>query len=109
MKTFAVAASLFLFLTNAFGFTIGATKAHIENHSLLKAIEGSTLVVVGKVIGMEYENRNVDPVGYPKQVTTDVTVLVEHLIKGTPNAGKNESEIHGSRGKDYRSQNRRAY
>ena len=74
--------------------------------ALLKFVENSELVVVGRVFGMMYVSRpNILPDG-GGVVGTDITVWVETLIKGKPNVDENHvrfmvqggleySEVHG--------------
>lgn len=70
--------------------SIGISKTYIESHALLKAIEGSTLVVVGEVIDTIGMVRNIQPSGSEKSVTTDVIVDVDIILKGEPNYGESK-------------------
>ena len=89
-----------IFLESAFGTSIAATKAYIENHALLKAIEGSTLVVVGEVVATQFVSRSITFDDSVKDVTTDVIVDVQTVLKGKPNAGKSTVKfmIEGGKG-----------
>ena len=56
------------------------------NLHLSSSIQNSTLVVVGRVTELEYVIR--DLMFAREMATTDITVDVEKIIKGKPNAGK---------------------
>jgi len=53
--------------------------------SISNMVKHSHLVFTGEVIDLEFVFR----VDIPPQFTTDVTVKVEEMIKGEPNAGEN--------------------
>lgn len=92
MKQLTVTFILFTICTaNAFCTEIIATKEYLENHSLLKAIEGSNLIVVGEVIDIVYILRSIHPRNPPKSPTTDIVVEVHDALKGKPN--HNESTV----------------
>lgn len=76
----------------------GWEREYKEGYALLKAIELSDLVVVGRVTGKEYVYRENIRVKF----TTDITVTVDKAIKGVPNAGKNTVKfmIRGGQGID---------
>ena len=53
-------------------------------------IKSSDLVVIGSVAQKEFVYReNMD-----SKFTTDISIDVDHLLKGTPNAGKKPSEVY---------------
>ena len=83
---------LFVICTaNASGLSIALTKDYIENHALLKAIEGSNLVVVGEVIDTVGIFRRIYPYHSQDIISTDVVVDVHDNLKGKPN--HNESTV----------------
>lgn len=55
-----------------------------EGFALLKAIEFTNLVVVGRVSGKEC----VFPENITGKFTTDITIDVDEVIKGNPNAAQ---------------------
>lgn len=55
----------------------------VEHLSLLKMAEGGSIVFVGTVMHKDYVTRST--IG----ITTDITMRVDTLIKGTPNLGDN--------------------
>ena len=71
--------------------SIGISKTYIENHALLKAIEGSNLVVVGEVIDTVGIFRRIYPYHSQDIISTDVVVDVHDTLKGKPN--HNESTV----------------
>ena len=76
---------------------IGATSVPPkEGLSISSMVKLSDLVFTGEVTAMEFVFRE----DLPPQFTTDVTVEVEEMIKGTPNAGKNRVKfmIRGGEG-----------
>ena len=84
-KRFAVLANLavvlfVLCLSEAFGWDAEYKRGFAHS----KSIERSNLVVVGRVVRKQYVFRaNINSLA-----TTDITVAVDQVIKGTPNAGK---------------------
>lgn len=71
-----------------------------ENYALLKMVEDCDLVVTGRVRSIDYVVRqNVWPDG-GGSLTTDITVSVDQVLKGTPNAGEDTVKfmILGGRG-----------
>ena len=63
-------------------------RSNLEWFSLLKMVENCHLVVTGRVKSMDFVYRyNVNPDG-DEMPTTDVTIAVDEVIKGTPNAGE---------------------
>ncbi len=83
--------SAIIFLTPSLGsaLRIADTPESRRSQTLLYMVERSTLVVVGTVVRMDYVRRNKDQFpGIYGGLTTDMTVRVDDLIKGKPNAGK---------------------
>ena len=78
----ALAVTLFgLCLSNAFGWS----NKYKQGFALSQIIKSSDLVVIGSVAQKEFVYReNMD-----SKFTTDISIDVDHLLKGTPNAGKN--------------------
>ena len=67
--------------------SIGISRDNLDRYSLLQMVERCELVVTGRVKSMVFAHRtNVTPAGGG---TTDVTIAVDNVIKGTPNAGDN--------------------
>ena len=60
-------------------------KEYQEGFALTTAVERSDLIVVGSVTEKEFVWRD----NIESGPTTDITVAVDEIIKGTPNAGKN--------------------
>ena len=56
-----------------------------EGLSISSMVDISVLAFTGEVVGMEFVFRE----DLPPQFTTDITVEVEEMIKGKPNAGEN--------------------
>ncbi len=67
-----------------------------EGLSISSMVKLSNLVFTGEVVEMEFVFRE----DLPPQFTTDITVEVEAMIKGTPNAGENRVKfmIRGGEG-----------
>ena len=67
-----------------------------EGLSISSMVKLSDLVFAGEVVGMEFVFRE----DLPPQFTTDITVEVEEMIKGRPNAGANRVKfmIRGGEG-----------
>lgn len=80
MKWFACVALFMLMLFNVEAWD----REYREGFELLKTIESSDLIVVGEVT----EKEGVFRKEIERGITTDITVEVETLIKGTPNSGK---------------------
>ena len=79
-------------LPDAFGWDA----EYKQGFALSKRIKSSDLVVVGRVAEKEFVYRaNTGP-----KFTTDITIDVDTVVKGTPNAGKNRVKfmIKGGRG-----------
>ena len=84
MKRLVTTAILFgLCISNVYSTSIAHGPGHLE---LSSSIRNSTLVVVGRVAELEYVTRNI--MFARDMATTDITVDVEKIIKGKPNAGK---------------------
>ena len=68
---------------------IGIDRDKLDRYSLLGMVERCEMVVTGRVKSMVFVHRtDVTPAG-GGTLTTDVTIAVENVIKGTPNAGDN--------------------
>ena len=81
---FAVLTGVVLFvlcLPDAFGWDA----EYKQGFALSKRIKSSDLVVVGRVAEKEFVYR----ANIRAKFTTDITIDVDHVLKGTPNAGKN--------------------
>ena len=98
MKSLCIAVVLFsLCLSEAFGWD-----AEYKNgFALSKRIKSSDLVVVGSVAEKEFVYR----ANIRAKFTTDITIDVDHVLKGTPNAGENRVKfmIKGGEGVNPRS------
>ena len=80
MKGFFVAVALFaLCVSSVYAGTIPSGRDAWPNYTLLKMVEDCDLVVTGEVTSMVAVFR--------PGITTDVTINIEDVIKGTPNAG----------------------
>ena len=82
-----------LFVSQSFASTIMPYK---PGHSIANVMADSEVVFVGRVTNTEFVYRaNNKP-----QFTTDITVAVEQVVKGTPNNGENSVKfmIEGGRG-----------
>lgn len=93
MKSLCIAGMLFsLCLPDVFGWD----SEYKQGFTLSKSVEHSALIVVGRVIEMEYVYRE----NVPGRYTTDITVAVEETIKGMPNISKTRVKfiIKGGRG-----------
>ena len=76
MKRFAATLALFLFCTTiALAMT---PQEYRDGFPLLSAVDECELVVLGTVSAMNYVNRL-------DSITTDITVTVETVVRGTPN------------------------
>lgn len=60
-----------------------------EGLSISSMVDMSVLAFTGEVVGMEFVFRE----DLPPQFTTDITVEVEEMIKGKPNAGENRVKV----------------
>ena len=86
-----------------FGLSYGSmpdNPEHRERYALLKMVEDCDLVVAGRVSSIDYVVRqNVLPDG-GGALTTDITVSVDHVLKGKPNGdeGTVKFMILGGRG-----------
>ena len=82
-------------LSEVYGLTDEA-KEYQEGFALTTAVERSDLIVVGSVTEKEFVWRD----NIESGPTTDITVAVHEIIKGTPNAGKNTVKfmIQGGKG-----------
>lgn len=77
-----------LCVVNVSSGSIGVSRDNLDRYSLLKMVEKCELVVTGRVQSMVFVHRtNVTPAG-GGMPTTDVTIAVDDVIKGTPNAGE---------------------
>ena len=75
------------FMNVSYG-AMGISRDNLDILSHLKMVENSELVVTGRVKSMVFAHRtNVTPAG-GGMPTTDVTIAVDEVIKGTPNAGE---------------------
>lgn len=83
---------LIVSLSNVYGWT----REHVEKYALLKCVESNELVVVGRVTGKEFVTRP----NIKHRFTTDITVAVDDVIKGTPNLGADRIKfmIRGGQG-----------
>ena len=63
----------------------------LKSYALSKMVERCDVILQGQVIGMERVWR--DELKHAPSCTTDVTVGIDELIKGTPNAGKNKIKL----------------
>ena len=84
-KRFVVLAVVLLFalcLSDAFAFTVEYNKGY----SLSESVENCDIVVVGRVTAIDYVWRD----NIETKHTTDVTVTIDNLIKGTPNQSGNK-------------------
>ena len=70
-----------LCLPDAFGWDA----EYKQGFALSRMIKSSDLVVVGRVAEKEFVYR----ANIRAKFTTDITIDVDHVLKGTPNAGKN--------------------
>ena len=74
---------------------LGWDSEYRQGFALSKSVELSDLIVVGRVVRKQYVFRaNIESLA-----TTDITVAVDQVIKGTPNAGKDHVKfmIEGGR------------
>ncbi len=77
-----------LCVVNVSSGSIGVSRDNLDRYSLLKMVEKCELVVTGRVQSMVFVHRtNVTPAGGGIP-TTDVTIAVDDVIRGTPNAGE---------------------
>ena len=88
MKRFAVLASIIglsvtLCLSNAFGWD----SKYRKSFALSSFAEIAEIIVVGRVVQKDFVQRVVRP-NLGEHTTTDITVEVTQVVKGTPNAGK---------------------
>lgn len=86
LKRLGVLAGVVLFalcLFDAFGWK----EAYRKSFALSSFAEMCELIVVGRVVQKDYVERVLDP-DHGQQITTDITVAVTEVVKGTPNAGK---------------------
>ncbi len=79
-------------LSDAFGWDA----EYKQGFALSEMIKASDLVVVGRVAAKEYVYR----ANIRSKFTTDITINVDTILKGSPNAGKNRVKfmIHGGKG-----------
>ncbi len=94
MKRFAVIAvisglSLALFMPNT---TFAWFNEYQKSFALSSFAKTCEIIVVGRVVQKDYVMRIIDT-DRGEQVTTDVTVEVSKVIKGTPNAGQNKVKV----------------
>ena len=75
--------SVALCLSNAFGWY----QEYQKSFALSSFAETCEIIVVGRVVQKDYVERVLDPAD-GQQTTTDITVAVTEVVKGTPNAGK---------------------
>lgn len=75
--------SVILCLSNAFGWD----SEYKQGFALSSCVELSELIVVGRVTQKDFVKRVVH-LDIGEDITTDVTVEVTQVVKGTPNAGK---------------------
>ena len=82
-------------LSEVYGLT-DDDKTYQEGFTLTKAVEYSDLIVVGRVTEKQFVWRD----NIESGPTTDITVAVDEIIKGTPNAGKKKVKfmIQGGEG-----------
>ena len=64
---------------------------YAKGYTLSKMVERCDVILQGQVIGMERVWR--DELKHGLFCTTDVTVSIDELIKGTPNAGKHKVKL----------------
>ena len=84
IKLATVVCLMFVFyLSNVSAFDV----EYNAGYALSKSVEGSDLIVRGTVTGLDGVWRELK---YAANCTTDVTIMVEDLIKGTPNEDKNK-------------------
>ena len=88
MKRFAVLASIIglsvtLCLSNAFGWD----SEYRKSFALSSFAEIAEIIVVGRVVQKDFVQRVVRP-NLGEHTTTDITVEVTQVVRGTPNAGK---------------------
>lgn len=75
-----------LFFCVSLPYLMGAQRVFPpEGLSISSMVNRSLLVFIGEVVDMEFAFRE----NLPGQFTTDITVKVEEMIKGEPNAGEN--------------------
>ena len=72
-----------LCLFDAFGWY----SEYQKSFALSSFAETCEIIVVGRVVQKDYVERVLDP-DHGQQTTTDITVEVSEVVKGTPNAGK---------------------
>ena len=83
-----------LCLSSAFGFVINRYE---KGYSITNFVEDCDLIVYGTVVEKEYVLRRLAPDKFDS-CTTDITIDVKDLIKGTPNAGDDRVKFMIQRG-----------
>ena len=70
-------------ISSAFGWD----SEYRQGFALSNCVDRSALVVVGRVTQKDFVKRVLDPT-IGEEITTDITVEVQQVVKGAPNAGK---------------------
>ncbi len=92
MRVILTVITLFtLSVSNAFSLSYHIPPELKKKYSVTYDMERSKIVVVGKVSKLDYKRRSLhDEPRKRGGWTTDVTIEIDELIKGKPNAGKNQ-------------------
>ena len=92
MKVILTIITLFILsLSYAFSFSYDVPAQLKKKYSVTYDMERSKIVVVGKVSKLDYKKRALhDEPRKRAGWTTDVTIEIDELIKGEPNAGENQ-------------------
>ena len=80
--------SVSLFMPNAYGWQ----QEYQKSFALSSFAADCEIIVIGRVVQKDYVPRIIDT-ERGEQATTDVTIDVSEVIKGTPNAGKNKVKV----------------
>lgn len=101
MKRLVVVLALFVFcLSSALASTM-FSQSHINEYfSITKMVDACDLVVTGKVVAMDYVARRGVMYDGGNLLTTDISIAVDTVVKGEPNAGDKlvKFMIEGGRG-----------